>query len=278
MKPAVLLVAALVGATVVGAAPGEARAAKTRSVGFYSNGSLEQGLPLEAEGPDHYLLYRGHCYRKLPMAAAYPDAERADNFYAHPSVLDAVRDVARAVRRRHPDAPRLPVGELAHVDGGKIPFHNSHRNGLDVDIFFLLRPRSWTPPGGLARDPALSIPVCQDGPWVEERDPETGAWHVTADFDRAWNWSLVAAFAARDDVKTIFAGRLIRRELRRWARRTGVPRAERERTLARLSTPFCRPGPTRPGRGVSGNFCPHADHIHVRFHCPTDSPECRERR
>ena len=247
-----------------------------RSVGFYSAGSLRRGVALEPEGRDYYLLYPEHCYRQLPMKEAYPDPSRGGNFWGHPRMVRAIEQVARVARRKHPDMPRIPVGELCNQAGGKIPFHNSHQNGLDVDVFFLVRPMPAAEPGSVGTDPNRIVPLCQDGPRLERIDPRSGRWRVLPDFALDWNWALVSAFAAREDVRVIFIGGLTRRALAGWAKRH-VGAEERERTMDKLHAVFCRPRGAG-ARGYKGNFCPHDDHIHVRFFCPEDSPDCRKSR
>jgi murein endopeptidase len=247
------------------------------AIGHWNRGALVDGEAVPLEGEDHYLLYPPHCYTSEPMRAAYPDPARGSNFYAHPLVVKAVLEVARAVRRAYPDAPRVPVGELSNRVGGPIPFHRSHQNGLDVDIFLLLRPHAPTEAGALGQDPARIVPVCRDGPNLEPRDPRTAKWRVHRDFALDWNWALTAAYALRDDVKVVFLGDLLRRALLDWARREGCPATEIAAVEAKLKTPVCQ----RPG-GVGkvawkDNFCPHDDHLHIRFRCPRDSRECRGR-
>ena len=253
------------------------RRRRGRAIGFFSSGSLRDGAALAAEGEHHYLLYPEHCYRQAPMKEAYPDPSRGANFYGHPQVVRAIERVSRAVRRRHPDAPRIPVGELSNRTGGKIRFHRSHQNGLDVDIFFLVRPLPGAEPGSVGTDPNRIVPVCKDGPWLERVDPRSGQWRVLDDFARDWNWALVSAFAEREDVKVIFIGALTRAALETYAKRH-IGAAERTRTMEKLLAVRCRAPRGVGSRGYRDNFCPHADHIHVRFFCPADSPDCRDER
>jgi penicillin-insensitive murein endopeptidase len=247
----------LVGLTGSGAA--------SRSIGFYSDGALANGVPVAEEGRDHYLVFPGRCYREPEHAPSYPDPERAENFFGHALTVEVVLEVARQLRERFPGAPRVPVGELSNRVGGRIPFHLSHQNGLDVDVYFL--PRE---PTERAR--------CEHPPHYEAPEGRGGAWRVSAEFDRQLHWELAAAFAARPEVRVIFSGTLIREELARWARAQGIHAGERRRTLAKLRPVFCR-----APEGVSTpfyreNFCPHDDHFHVRFGCPRDSPRCRGKR
>jgi len=236
--------------------------AASRAIGFYSKGSLEGGVQL-SEAPDHYLLFPTRCYA-LP-ALAPDDPTRGDNTWGHASTVAAISETLAAVRALHPDAPRIAVAELSNRVGGLIDNHLSHQNGLDVDIPFWQR-------GASAEEPLVPCTPYTQLPRFEVQDPS--GWHVPAAFERAWNWSLAAAFAARKDVKAIFVGTLVKKALADWARANGVPVALRQRTLAKLVPVFCR-----APRGVElpfyrNNFCPHDDHFHVRMKCPKDSPRC----
>ena len=233
------------------------------SKGYYSSGSQSDATAMPDVGPDHYLLYPPRRYETRHLAATYPDPERRNNFYGHAKVVQAVVDVSAAVRERHPEAPRLPIGELSNASGGKIPLHLSHQNGLDVDVFFLVAP-----------EPRL----CRDGPRFEHNDPAVGEWAVDLAFNRSWNWTVASAFAARSDVKTIFIGKLLREELGRWAKANGVPEAERRRTMRKLYPVFCRSAAHGKSPFYRGNWCPHDDHFHVRFKCPAGSSGCRDRK
>lgn len=225
-------------------------------------------MALPEQGPNHYLVLTPHCYAKAPLSRHYPDRARARNFYAHPGVVQAVQDIAEQVRLQLIGAPRLAVGELSNVAGGRIPFHMSHQNGLDVDILYLQRAL----PQGTQLTP---VPLCFDGPRFEIKGPD--GWALRPDFELAWNWALVAAIAQRPDVRSIFVGGVVRRELLAWAKGR-APAAERARVEERLVATWCRPPKGVQMGTFRNNRCPHDDHLHVRFHCPDDSPACTERR
>lgn len=226
--------------------------APSTSQGFYSRGTLVQGVPVPQQGPNHRLLLPARCLR--PARA---------HFYGHSNTVAAVLDVAAEMRRRQPQAPKLAIGDLSSSVGGSIPGHLSHQNGLDVDVFFLAaKPRK----------------ICHHGPSFEAKDATSGKWAVTEDFNAAWNWHLAAAFAARRDVKVIFSGGLIKRRLAAWAKANKVPRSERLATLNKLHAVYCRAPKGRKLGTYRNNYCPHDDHFHVRFRCPKGSPGCREKR
>lgn len=232
--------------------------------GTYKAGSLDGGARLADEASDHYLLFPPRC------GLGSGDA----NAWAHPSVVAAVREIARDVRAAFPDAQRLPVGELSAERGGKLRYHLSHQNGLDVDVFF---PPRRAPVASLGASSGSELVRCDFGPRYEVKDPKSGEWGVSPDFDRELVWALASRFAARADVKVIFVGTLLKPELARWAKANGVPAAERRRTLGKLYPVFCRAPKGVTIDSYRRNWCPHDDHLHVRFRCPKDSPTCRAR-
>ena len=238
--------------------------------GTYKAGSLSGGARLADEGKDHYLVFPPRCFTRATSDA---------NAWAHPSVVAAVTEVAHDVRAAFPDAQRVPVGELSAQSGGKIDHHLSHQNGLDVDVCFLRRNVATSSLSTLSRQPSVATGLlrCKTGPRYERQDPESGRWEDSQDFDRELAWALAARFAARPDVKVIFVGTLLKPELARWARANGVPPKERSRTLAKLYPVFCRAPKGVVLDTYKRNWCPHDDHLHVRFRCPKDSPGCRAR-
>lgn len=243
-------------------------AAGSQSVGHYASGHLEGGVALPAEGPDHYRVLVDKCYAQWPRSSYYASPDRALNYYGHSAVVKTVQTVARQVRLQHLGAPRIGIGELSNQRGDRIPGHMSHRNGLDVDIFYMQRPT----PSGSYKYP---VPQCTEGPRFEIQ--QAGAWKLRADFELAWNWTLVSSFAARKDVQIIFVGGVVRKALAQWAR-THVSGAQRRKALKKLRATWCRPPKGRRMGTYRNNYCPHDDHIHVRFHCPKGSLKCRARR
>ncbi|MFO0746662.1 MAG: penicillin-insensitive murein endopeptidase [Myxococcota bacterium] len=237
------------------------------SIGYYSHGSLDGGVALPEESADHYLVFPARCYATPAFAAEYPEPSRRENFWGNAATVEAILEVTAAVRRAHPDMPRIAVAEIGNRSGGPIPYHLSHQNGLDVDILF---PQ---------RGDGPRFPVAPCTPYGEHRrfegiDPASGKWAVSADFELAWNWALASAFAARKDVQAIFIGALIEKSLSDWATREGIPAAERRLTLAKLMAVTCAPPKGVKVPFYKNNFCPHDDHIHVRFKCPKDSKRC----
>jgi len=107
-------------------------AAPSRALGRPTRGSLVRGVQLPEEGPDHYTWD--------PVLERFPS--RGWRRWGTDRLVETVQEVLADVRRRHPELPRLAVGDLSRPRGG--PFgrtqnfigHASHQNGLDVDIYY----------------------------------------------------------------------------------------------------------------------------------------------
>jgi penicillin-insensitive murein endopeptidase len=132
------------------------------------------------------------------------------------------------------------IGDMAQPRGGPLPFgHKSHQIGLDVDIWFMPMP-----------DRVLS---------AKERDNIVAPELVSADGKRVNNKLWSAA-----DIAFI---------------RTAAEQPEVERVLvnAAIKNELCRVKSTKDELWMSKvrPWYGHADHIHVRLKCPTDSPDCR---
>ena len=133
------------------------------------------------------------------------------------------------------------VGDMAQPRGGPLPFgHASHQIGLDVDIWFMPMP-----------DHELS---------KKEREDISATNLVAADGlhvnPKTWTPADVAFIrtaAEQPEVERIFVNAAIKKE---------ICRVEEKQKHAWLDK-------VRPWYG-------HADHIHVRLKCPSDSPNCRK--
>ena len=104
----------------------------SRAIGKPHRGSLIGGVLLPANGAHHITWDPG---TKVTPA---PD-------YRHWGTTETVRRslcVLDALRKDHPDWPRVVIGDLSVPNGG--PFgreygglgHSSHQNGLDIDVYY----------------------------------------------------------------------------------------------------------------------------------------------
>ncbi|GIW72249.1 MAG: hypothetical protein KatS3mg102_1791 [Planctomycetota bacterium] len=60
--------------------------------------------------------------------------------WGRPETIRFLILAAREWARRHPDGPRLHIGDISRPDGGPFPPHKTHRDGLAIDLF--TRPRN----------------------------------------------------------------------------------------------------------------------------------------
>ncbi len=158
-------------------------------------------------------------------------------WFGHPKLLNFIRGFASTTRTD--GLGSLLIGDMAQPRGGPtLSGHASHQTGLDVDIWYLM-----TTPGKILSP--------------EEREKLSSPSLVKGDFDSLTkNWSpkvmdLLRDASTQPNVERIFVNPAIKKEI--CARHGGEP------WLGKL----------RPWWG-------HADHFHVRLHCPSGDSQCRD--
>ena len=111
------------------------------SVGLPYAGSLVDGTELPVDGPD-WVTWD-------PVTDSVPN--EPNRLYGNEHTIRTVVSVLEAYRAANPGAPRVVVGDISFKGGGPMrDEHDSHQNGLDVDIYY---PR---------RDGVLRAPVASD--------------------------------------------------------------------------------------------------------------------
>jgi penicillin-insensitive murein endopeptidase len=132
------------------------------------------------------------------------------------------------------------VGDMAQPRGGPLPFgHVSHQIGLDVDIWFMPMPNHELSKKEREEIAASNL-VAADGRHV---NPET--WTPS-------DVAFIRTAAEQPEVERVLVNAAIKKELCR------VEDKKHDGWMSKV----------RPWYG-------HADHIHVRLKCPSDSPHCR---
>lgn len=164
-------------------------------------------------------------------------------YYGQPELVNEVQRVAGSLHSQWPGPP-LVLGDLSGREGGKIPRHNSHRTGRDIDVLWFLT----TPAGVPVRTPGF-LHVGPDGIAI---DPDTGTYY-RLDLER--EWALIRAFLESEtlQVQWMFMSRPIEALLVQYARARGEP----DDLVWRAETVMIQP------RGS----LPHDDHIHLRISC-----------
>jgi murein endopeptidase len=98
------------------------------AVGTPNSGRLVNGVLLPALGEGFYTYN--------PATQTTPGG--SDRQWGTASLVREILEMGRWWARRHPNQPRLGIGDLSRPEGGNFPGpgvgHASHQNGLDVDI------------------------------------------------------------------------------------------------------------------------------------------------
>jgi penicillin-insensitive murein endopeptidase len=200
------------------------------SVGVPHSGVLTAGSELPKSGTG-FTRFRQH----------------SPNYFGGERLVAAIQRVAEKLAASDPNGAPLVVGDLSASYGGKIPGHNSHRTGRDVDLLFYYR----TSRGAVVTAPGF-IHVESDG---LARVPETGQLLM---FDAERQWRLFRALLEEPElgVQFLFVSTTIEALIIDYARALGEPLELIHRAQSVMLEPK--------------DSTPHDDHVHVRVAC---SPE-----
>lgn len=205
------------------------------------------GVPLVGQSfgrPQSGYLVSG---TRMPTNAAAYFLRRPERAFGTRSAVGQVVSAIRAVRRKFPRVHPLAIGDFSARHGGPLSMHGSHQSGRDADIGFYFRkkPRSY---------------------------PRSFAVATADNIDFPATWALISALlrgaGKPGGVERIYLTYQTQALFYRLARRHKVPRA-------RLDEWFQYPHGRRAARGVIRHWPGHTEHIHVRFRCAADDPECR---
>lgn len=200
------------------------------SVGMPHNGAQTQSVELPRSGTG-FTRYR-------PFGTAY---------WGQPELVQAVLEVAATTHDSF-GGPPLVLGDLSAKTGGKIPRHNSHRSGRDVDLLWHL-----LTPEGVPHRAVGFVRVDTDG---LARDPASGRvyrLHV----ERQWETVKGFLSSPQIEVQWMFCSRWIEALLIDYARARGEP----NELVWRAETVMLQPA----------DSLPHDDHIHMRISCTPET-------
>ncbi|MCB9598200.1 MAG: penicillin-insensitive murein endopeptidase [Sandaracinaceae bacterium] len=209
----------------------EAPSSPSASVGVPDRGRLRDGRPL---GETAHLFVRV--------------SRRAANF-GTAELVGLIERAADAVYEALP-GPKLVVGDLSRLRGGRNPPHRSHQSGRDADIGFYLLDGS-----GQSTQPDRFVSLRRDGCGTVREDRFC--------FDTPRNWALLASMVQDEgaQVQYVLIAPDIRRRLLEEGARQGAP-AELVDRVSLVTEPH------------SGSHS-HRSHFHVRIYCPVDDrPAC----
>lgn len=201
------------------------------SIGVPHSGVLTGGTELPRRGPGFE--------RFRPTSPVY---------WGHPRLVAAVQRAARAVAEKRPGGAPLVVGDLSGPNGGKIPRHNSHRTGRDVDFLFYVT----SPSGAPIRNPGF-IPLGADG-LAQLGDGR----FLRLDVERQWLFFRELLTDPEIDVQFLFMSRDLEALVVDYA----LAKETDLNLVWHAQTVMIQPV----------DSLPHADHVHMRIACrPEDA-------
>jgi penicillin-insensitive murein endopeptidase len=198
-------------------------------------GVPNQGVLTEAEE----LPMRGVGFSRYRLESTH--------YFGRPRLVHALEQAAADVAQKAPGGAPLMIGDLSAKTGGRIPGHDSHRSGRDVDLLFLVMTPSGisVPSPGFVRFEADGLALVPDG-----KD------YVRIDIDREWLLLRSLLTSSEVGVQFMFVCREVEARLIDHARALGEP----EELVWRAETVMLQPS----------DSLPHDDHVHLRIAC---SPE-----
>jgi penicillin-insensitive murein DD-endopeptidase len=195
------------------------------------HGVQTDAVELPVEGPGYVRFRKG-----------------GDFYWGQPGLVQAIQSAALAVQGSMPDGAPLLVGDLSARAGGRIPRHNSHRSGRDVDLLWYVT----TPSGASIANPGFVL-MGADGLALVS---ETGEY-VSIDVPRQWLLIKALLWSREIEVQWMFVSSAIESMLIDYA----LARGDDPETIWRAETVMLQPG----------DSLPHDDHLHLRVACAPDA-------
>jgi len=200
------------------------------TVGVPNRGVLTESAELPVRGPG-FVRFR----------------PQSTHYFGRPRLVRALKSAAADVARLAPGGAPLSIGDLSAKTGGRIPGHDSHRSGRDVDLLFLVT----TPAGASLPSPGF-VRFEGDGLARVDNSPD----YVRLDVDRQWLLLRSLLTSPEIGVQFMFVCREIEALLIDHARALGEP----DSLVWQAETVMLEPS----------DSLRHDDHVHLRIAC---SPE-----
>jgi penicillin-insensitive murein DD-endopeptidase len=200
------------------------------TVGVPNRGVLTESEELPVRGPG-FVRYR----------------PQSTHYFGRPRLVHALQSAAAHVTQLAPGGAPLSIGDLSAKTGGRIPGHDSHRSGRDVDLLFLVT----TPAGASVPSPGF-VRFEGDGLARVPDSPD----YVRLDVPRQWLLLRSLLTSPEIGVQFMFVCREIEALLIDHARALGEPDA----LVWQAETVMLEPS----------DSLSHDDHVHLRIAC---SPE-----
>jgi penicillin-insensitive murein endopeptidase len=195
----------------------------SESIGYYSKGRIQDSVSI-----DNYTSHFEKLFRDR------------NQLFGTDHLLDFVSKLALEIKSDFPDVEKLQIGDISAQNGGKIYRHQSHQNGLDIDIVYLR--------------------VNKQG--QSTTNPEWGEYftkgdRLTENFDVDRNWKLFKNIVSKGGVGRIFVDLAVKSKYCELYSDSNDELTKQ--TLRRL----------RPAKY-------HKTHLHLRLECPSKYSRCRK--
>jgi len=200
------------------------------TIGVPNRGVLTESQELPVRGPG-FVRYR----------------PQSSHYFGRPRLVRALESAAESVARLSPGGAPLSIGDLSAKTGGRIPGHDSHRSGRDVDLLFLV-----TTPGGASVPSPGFVRFEGDGLARVDGSPD----YVRIDIAREWLLLRSLLTSPEIGVQFMFVCRELEALLIDHARALGEP----DSLVWQAETVMLEPS----------DSLRHDDHVHLRIAC---SPE-----
>ncbi len=160
--------------------------AGSEPVGYYSNGSIRNGVSIPDSGPGYMKLFL-----------------HRNRAWATQEMIDMLIESAGAMDKKFPNMDRMQVGDISKNGGGDVTdLHSSHQNGLDVDLTYYRVNQIEQRPN--------QIDGFAENMVVNNR--------ISRNFDAARNWEFIKKLHESGNVQRIFVDPIIKKEFCRQAR------------------------------------------------------------
>ena len=209
---------------------------QTLSIGYPRRGRLQNAVELR---PSRHVRFTN-------------EVAKSGRVWGTQEIIGLVERSAASVADRYGIDTLLFVGDISKRKGGRVPGHNSHQNGRDIDLAYYAVDDS-----GRAYE---SLDFVKFG-----RHGLAFGRHKGVRFDVNKNWELVSNLVSDNTVRVqhIFVSDSVRRRLLHHAKSVDADPVVYNRARRVL---------TQPSEGHR-----HDNHFHVRIYCdPSDRPKCKE--
>jgi len=153
----------------------------SEAIGFYSDGSLIDGMNLPKESSAHLKIFR-----------------LRSRGWGTKSLIDTIVNSAAAFRKKFPKGDRVQIGDMSAHEGGTLSRHASHQNGLDADVAYLTKNHKEYDPNVLG-EAGFTENFVVGG-------------KITKNFDTTRNWFLLKEIVLQKGVGRIFVDPKIKKK------------------------------------------------------------------